>query len=379
MTEGCHGATIPCGTEGLTPCADCCGSEGRETVATGVTDASAGFAAPSDSQDSMSAFAEEEGDTPMPSGDASERIDSPSADEDEGHHGVLGIVERLRAIADATDPKSGSQPMPNPSLQRIRDFRATWEKINDVCEEMARQSVARRHPRAPRTKEDQFLESCLLWLRVNGGADMRFASRLAESATVSISWATGTERLASRPMGAELELMDVSHEGHYPTRSAKIVSYSLVEVPADMRRRGVAGIVCKSEIACSGGVLGGTQYEGIDNYLWQYRNVSPSLTFVPLTEDEWQRANDTCDAYAKGIETGSKPTSRPLDGIGEAKGDETEVVDGRISETAECANIRSLLDRTEHDGRHSVTIDSFVLMPRKWEEVRKSLIGRRRR
>lgn len=26
MTEGCHGATIPCGTEGLTPCSDCCGS-----------------------------------------------------------------------------------------------------------------------------------------------------------------------------------------------------------------------------------------------------------------------------------------------------------------------------------------------------------------
>ena len=25
MTEGCHGATIPCGTEGLTPCSDCCG------------------------------------------------------------------------------------------------------------------------------------------------------------------------------------------------------------------------------------------------------------------------------------------------------------------------------------------------------------------
>lgn len=25
MTEGCHGATIPCGTEGLSPCSDCCG------------------------------------------------------------------------------------------------------------------------------------------------------------------------------------------------------------------------------------------------------------------------------------------------------------------------------------------------------------------
>ena len=28
MTEGCHGATIPCGTEGLTPCSDCCGNAG---------------------------------------------------------------------------------------------------------------------------------------------------------------------------------------------------------------------------------------------------------------------------------------------------------------------------------------------------------------
>lgn len=28
MTEGCHGATIPCGTAGLTPCSDCCGAGG---------------------------------------------------------------------------------------------------------------------------------------------------------------------------------------------------------------------------------------------------------------------------------------------------------------------------------------------------------------
>ena len=28
MTEGCHGATIPCDTNGLTPCSDCCGGAG---------------------------------------------------------------------------------------------------------------------------------------------------------------------------------------------------------------------------------------------------------------------------------------------------------------------------------------------------------------
>ena len=44
MTEGCHGATIPCGTEGLTPCSDCCGSgraDGGPDVRSGVS-ASAG-------------------------------------------------------------------------------------------------------------------------------------------------------------------------------------------------------------------------------------------------------------------------------------------------------------------------------------------------
>lgn len=29
MTEGCHGATIPCDTKGLTPCSDCCGGAGE--------------------------------------------------------------------------------------------------------------------------------------------------------------------------------------------------------------------------------------------------------------------------------------------------------------------------------------------------------------
>lgn len=40
MTEGCHGATISCGTEGLTPCSDCCkagtqagAASGKEAVA----------------------------------------------------------------------------------------------------------------------------------------------------------------------------------------------------------------------------------------------------------------------------------------------------------------------------------------------------------
>lgn len=31
MTLGCHGATIPCDTKGLTPCADCCGPAAQQT------------------------------------------------------------------------------------------------------------------------------------------------------------------------------------------------------------------------------------------------------------------------------------------------------------------------------------------------------------
>jgi len=34
MTEGCHGATIPCDTNGLTPCSDCCGRCGTDVSAT---------------------------------------------------------------------------------------------------------------------------------------------------------------------------------------------------------------------------------------------------------------------------------------------------------------------------------------------------------
>lgn len=35
MTQGCHGATIPCGTEGLTPCSDCCGTRDGGTPSSG--------------------------------------------------------------------------------------------------------------------------------------------------------------------------------------------------------------------------------------------------------------------------------------------------------------------------------------------------------
>lgn len=34
---GCHGATIPCGTTGLSPCTDCCGGGNRGTQASGTT------------------------------------------------------------------------------------------------------------------------------------------------------------------------------------------------------------------------------------------------------------------------------------------------------------------------------------------------------
>ena len=41
MEQGCHGAEIPCGTEGLTPCSDCCGKTGAGSVPRAATGAAA--------------------------------------------------------------------------------------------------------------------------------------------------------------------------------------------------------------------------------------------------------------------------------------------------------------------------------------------------
>lgn len=367
MLEGCHGATIPCDTAGLMPCSTCCGD---------VADRDAG-------RGSISAAVPVGVGSPVPGLDGDAQLVTAAGgggqapDEDEDRSGIMGIINRIRAVADATDPKADRQPMPSPSLRRIRDFRKVLERINDACDEMAWESAARKFPHAPKSPEERFLEACLLSLRVDGCSDMRFASRLAECATVSIGWATSTQRLPSRPMGAELELADISKDDHYPTRSARIVGYSLVEAPPEMRKKGVAGIACKAEIACSGGVLGGTVYEGIDNFLWRYTNVSPSLTMVPLSADEWRRANDACDAYEADVKAGTEPASRPLDGIGKEVGDKLEVVGGRVSETAGCDGVRRLFDG-ESNGRY-VTTSSFVMTPREWEETRKALMGKRRR
>ena len=50
MEEGCHGATIPCGTNGLSPCSDCCGTKGGggDPHGTGVPPAGAGTGTPAD-------------------------------------------------------------------------------------------------------------------------------------------------------------------------------------------------------------------------------------------------------------------------------------------------------------------------------------------
>ena len=44
MEEGCHGATIPCDTNGLEPCSDCCGTKGDGGAAGGSSGGSAGGA-----------------------------------------------------------------------------------------------------------------------------------------------------------------------------------------------------------------------------------------------------------------------------------------------------------------------------------------------
>ena len=52
MMEGCHGATIPCGTEGLTPCSDCCGG-GGDKLGTGAGGTASG-GSPDDGYDDVS-------------------------------------------------------------------------------------------------------------------------------------------------------------------------------------------------------------------------------------------------------------------------------------------------------------------------------------
>ena len=82
MTEGCHGATIPCGTEGLTPCSDCCrgaGKAGGDLGGAGKTGGGLGGAgSPATSTlDDEYARAEAELDALM------EQVDSPDWDFDE--------------------------------------------------------------------------------------------------------------------------------------------------------------------------------------------------------------------------------------------------------------------------------------------------------
>ena len=55
-TLGCHGATIPCGREGLSPCSDCCGT-GSEGRGDGTTEAIGSGSSPS-VEGSRSGFAE---------------------------------------------------------------------------------------------------------------------------------------------------------------------------------------------------------------------------------------------------------------------------------------------------------------------------------
>ena len=345
MEEGCHGATIPCGTNGLEPCSDCCGGEADGCEAGG----------------GASAVWWSEGE-PQPEGVASVdgQAASPSAD----------IIDRVRSWEESAPALMAPRPAPEPPRKRIPAFRQAWEKIERACAEAARDSIARKRGTRPQSEEERFMSGCLMQAKVHGKSDMGFARRIAECSTVSVAWPAGAERLPHRPMGAELEVVDVSRNGTYPVRSASVVGYSLAEAPSDMRRRGLMGIACRTEVLCSQGRIGGTQYEGVSSFLWGYGNVRPRISLVPLSEGEWGHAVEICEAYARG----GDDSTRDGDGVG-ARDGEMEVVGRRTSESAGCRRIREMFGNG--GDTRMFEADSFVLTPDEWDGAKRVLSGRR--
>lgn len=185
--------------------------------------------------------------------------------------------------------------------------------------------------------------------------------------------------LPARPMGASLEKVDIQTGDYFPTRAATVTGYSLVEAPPELRRRGIRGIACRMGLRCDRGRLGlSGGYEGIDNFLYGYRDAEPTTTLVPLSREAWERAKAMCDAYE--AEGGPEFSSRPSDLVGDVIARDEEygeerIIEGEVSETPGCDAIRELFDAAaEEAGTRVASYDSFELRPRDWERVRRQLV-----
>jgi len=205
--------------------------------------------------------------------------------------------------------------------------------------------------------------------------DMGFAQDLAESSTVIVRWASGSVPVSHRPMGVRLDLRDVSNDGHYPERTATVTSYSLLEPTPEMRRQGILGIGCKSELRCEHGRIGGTRYPGIDGFLHSYPDTSARVSLVPLSKEEWRRATGLCDEYESDKE--KTVTERAGDGVGATEG-HRETVGRKVSDTAGYDAAAESLERIfESRDERTAEFDSFEVISSEWNEACRKMTGRR--
>lgn len=135
MTQGCHGATIPCGTEGLAPCSDCCGTQDGGTSSLGSTPSGMSTGTGSPSGQETGEFSYEDSQSAGPAVDArhSESDSDPVTDgsriTDAGRVALesgntapsvsigADALLRMEESVDATHNLS-STPMPTPPIMR---------------------------------------------------------------------------------------------------------------------------------------------------------------------------------------------------------------------------------------------------------------------
>lgn len=118
---GCHGATIPCDTKGLTPCSDCCGGKAGSDEGTGVG-AGVGTVAASgggDGRYEVSDTAAETTDT-----------QSPSAVEENPLATREGLADTLESVSDTAATGIGSKPLS--SVPDITEEEFAEELINVI-------------------------------------------------------------------------------------------------------------------------------------------------------------------------------------------------------------------------------------------------------
>lgn len=123
MTEGCHGATIPCDTTGLTPCSDCCGTAGQGSgggsaggagtgAGTGSGFAGGGGDIPFLTEEENAEIASQPGTVVAEAGAQGEPLDAYDSQTSATH--AEGLVEDgAKAVAgglEAPDPKYGIVP-----------------------------------------------------------------------------------------------------------------------------------------------------------------------------------------------------------------------------------------------------------------------------